>query len=168
MADVSNQTKRLVGEVAVLVCVLCFWARSSQTMYIDSVKAGVLKQVVKADPENIEVYRFLAHYYIKLGRYDEAAEALSQVLRIEPDNADSWKMLGDLYSDCGRHEEAMAAYRQAANLQADNPQARYQLGEAYLKIGREDLALEEYHKLKVLDEQLASDLLNLFNQQPQR
>lgn len=167
MAEVSNRTKRLVGEIAVLICVLCFWARSSQTMNIDSVKASVLKQVVKADPENIEVYRFLTHYYIKLGRHEEAARALSQALRIEPDNADSWRMLGDLYSDCGRHEEAMGAYRQAANLETDNPQVHYQLGEAYLKIGRKDLALEEYQKLKDLDEQLANDLLNLIDQTPQ-
>jgi len=167
MAEVSIQTKRIVGEIAVLICVLCFWARSSQTMNIDSVKASVLKQVVKADPENIEVYRFLTHYYIKLGRHEEAARALSQVLRIEPDNADSWKMLGDLYSDYGRNEEAMAAYRQAANLETDNPQAHYQLGEAYLSIGRKDLAFEEYQKLKVLDEQLAKDLFNLINQMPQ-
>ena len=139
MADVSQQTKRLVAEVTVLVCLTYIWGVSSPTVGIDSVKAGVLKHVVKADPDNVDAYRFLASYYIESGRYQHAADALRQVVRMEPEDAHAWVMLGDIYSDCGRHEDAMAAYRQATNLHADNAQAHYQLGEAYLQMGEKDL-----------------------------
>jgi cytochrome c-type biogenesis protein CcmH/NrfG len=167
MANVSKQTKRLVGEVAVLVCLMYVWGVSSPASRINSVKASVLKQVVKADPDNVDAYRFLAGYYIESGRYQDAADAQRQVVRMEPNDAQAWVMLGDIYSNCGHNEDAMAAYRKATNLYTDNAQAHYQLGEAYLRMGEKDLALEEHRKLKVLDEQLANDLLDLIHRQPQ-
>ncbi|MHC4540412.1 MAG: tetratricopeptide repeat protein, partial [Planctomycetota bacterium] len=126
---------------------------------------GVLKQVVKADSDNVDAYRFLAGYYIESGRHQEAADALRQVVRIEPTDAHALLMLGDIYSDCGRHEDAMAAYRQAANRHADNAQAHYQLGEAYLQMGEKDLALEQYDILRSLDKQSANELLRLIHEQ---
>jgi superkiller protein 3 len=157
------RTKRLVGEIAVLVFLMHVWGVRSPTVGINSVKAGVLKQVVKADSDNVDAHRFLADHYIQSNRHAEAAEALRQVVRIEPTDAHAWMMLGDIYSDCGRHEDAMAAYRQAANHQADNAQAHYQLGEAYLKMGERDLALEQYHILSSLDGQSANELLRLID-----
>ena len=168
MAEVSNQTKRIVGEIAVLICLTYIWGVSSPNVSANSVKAGILKQIVKADTDNVDAYRFLTDYYIKSGRNQEAADVLKQVVRIEPNDTDAWMMLGDIHSDCGRHEDAMAAYRQVANLQADNAPAHYQLGEAYLQMGDKDLALEEHQKLKRLDEQLANDLLDRIHGQPRK
>ena len=132
MAEVSNQTKRLVGEIAVLICLTYVWGVRSPTVNTTSVKAGVLKQVVKADPDNVDVYRFLAEFYIKTGRNQEAADALKQVVRIQPYDARAWMILGDVQAECGHNEDALAAYRKTASLRLDNPQAHYQLGEAYL------------------------------------
>ena len=160
MAEISKQTKRIVCEIAVLIFQEYNWGVNSPAVSSNRVKAGVLKQVVKAEPDNIDAYRFLADYYIESGRKQEAAHALRQIVRIKPNDAHAWMMLGDICSDCGRHDDAMAAYRHVANLQIDNPQAHYQLGEAYLKIGEKDLALEEHKKLKSLDKQLANDLLD--------
>ena len=165
MADVSKQTKRLIGEVAVIVCLTYVWGVRSPTMCMDSVKAGVLKQVVKVDADNVDAYRFLTSYYTESGRYQDAADAQKQVVRMEPYDAHAWVMLGDIYSDCGLHEDAMAAYRKATSLHADNAHVCYQLGEAYLQMGDKDLALEEHQKLKILDEQLANDLFDLIHQQ---
>jgi len=158
---VSNRTKRIVGEIAVLICLAYIWGVKSQVVSAGRLKAGVLKQVVKAEPDNVEAYRFLADYYVERGCNREAADALRQVVRIQPYDARAWMMLGDIQSDLGRHEDALAAYRKAANLHLDdNAQTHYQLGEAYIKIGEKDLALEEHKKLKRLDEELADDLLN--------
>ncbi len=168
MAEVSNQTKRIVGEIAVLVCLTYVWGVRSPTVNSASVKAGVLKQVVKADPDNVDVYRFLAEFYIRTGRNQEAADALRQVVRIQPYDVRTWMILGDIQAECGHNEDALAAYRKVAELRLDNPQAHYQLGEAFLKIGEEDLALGEHRKLKKLDEQLANDLLDRIQSQPQR
>jgi len=163
MAEVSNRTKRLVGEIAVALCLACIWGVSSPMVSTSTVKAGVLRQFVKADRDNLDAYRFLAEFYIKAGRHEEAAHALKQVVRLRPNDADAWMMLGDIQSACGHHEDAMAAYQQVANLHVDNAQAHFQLGDAYLKVGERDLALEEHEKLKPLDKQLASDLLDRIN-----
>ena len=156
----SKQTKRIVGEIAVLICVSYIWCVKSQVVSAGRFKAGVLKQVVKAEPDNVEAYRFLADYYIETGRKKKAANALEQVVRIQPYDIHAWMTLGDIQSDLGHHEEALAAYRKVANLYLDNAQAHYQLGRAYLKIDEKDLALEEHKKVKRLDKQLADDLLD--------
>ena len=164
MGEISKRTKRLVAELTVLVCITCFWVIKSAIFDIDDVKAGVLKQVVKADSDNADAYRFLAGYYMDSGSYEEAVEALKQVVKIEPYDFYAQTMLGDAYWGCGRHEEAMAAYKQAMNLQTDNPHVHYQIALAYLKMGDKDSALEEYEILKSLDEELANELLVLFRE----
>ena len=151
-------------ELVVLVFVVCIWVVKSATIDIDSVKAGVLKQVVKADPDNTDAYRFLAGYYMDSGSYEEAIEALRQVVRVEPGDSYAHSMLGDAYWNCGRYEEAMAAYKQAMKLHVDNPHVHYQIALAYLKMGDKDSALEEYEILKSLDEELANELLGLIHE----
>lgn len=161
MSDITKQTKLLVAELAVLVCLICIWIVRSATVNIDSVKACVLKQVVKADTNNIDVYRFLAGYYIKLGCYEEAVDAQKQVVRLDPNDARAHIVLADAYWECGHPEEALAAYKQAAKLYVDNAQVHFNLAEAYLKMDDKDSALKEYKILKTLDEQLADELLEL-------
>ena len=72
MGEITKRTKRLVAELAVFVCVICFRVVKSATFDIDDVKASVLKQAVKADPDNVDNYRFLAGYYMDSGSYEEA------------------------------------------------------------------------------------------------
>jgi superkiller protein 3 len=163
MAEISNRTKRIVGEIAVLICLGYVWGVNSPAVTKSRVKAGYLKQVVKAEPDNVDAYRFLADYYIQTTNYQQAADALKQVVRLEPRDSHSWMLLGDMHSICNNHDGAMAAYRQVADLHTDNAQAHYQLGVAYLKVEEKDMAKEEYKKLKKLDKQLANDLLDQIN-----
>lgn len=164
MSGIAKRTKRLVAELAVLVCLICIWFGTSATFDIDSVKAGVLRQVVKADTDNVDAYRFIASYYMEAGCTEKAVDALRQVVRLEPNDAHARVILGDAYWECGRHEEAMAAYKQAIDLHVDGAQAHYHLAEAYIKMGDEDSALQEYEILKTLDEELANELLGLIRQ----
>lgn len=163
MAEINKKTKRIVGEIAVLIGLAYVWCVNSSAVTLDRVKAGYLKQVVRAEPDNVEAYRFLADYYIESARYKKAAAALTQVVRLEPNDTHSWRLLGDMHSISNNHEGAMAAYRQVANLHTDNAQAHYQLGLAYLKVEEKGMAKEEYKKLKKLDKQLANDLLDHIN-----
>jgi tetratricopeptide (TPR) repeat protein len=164
MAEISNRTKRLVGELAVLICIFCVWYVKSATFDTTDVKAGVLKQVVKVDSDNLEAYRFLADYYMDSGRYEEAVKALREVVRMQPNDPAAQTMLGDAYWHCGCYEKAMMAYKQAMKLQLDNPYIHYQVGQAYLKMGDKDSALEEYEALKDLDKGLADRLAALIRE----
>ena len=158
MPEITNRTKRLVAELTVLICIVCFWVVKSTTFGIDDVKAGVLKHAVKTNPDDIEAHRFLAGYYMDSGSYEEAIGALRQVIRLEPDNSAAHSMLGDAYWHCGRYEQSMASYKQAMKLQLDNPYIHFQIAQAYLKMGDKDSALEEYEILKDMDEELANQL----------
>jgi tetratricopeptide (TPR) repeat protein len=164
MGEITNRTKRLVAELTVLVCIVCVWVVKSETLNIDDVQAGVLKQVVKADHDNADAYRFLAGYYMDSGSNDKAIEASRQVVRIDPNDAYAHSMLGDAYWNCGRYGEAIAAYKQAMKLHVDDPHVRYQIALAYLKMGDKDSAMEEYELLKDMDEKLANELLGHINE----
>jgi cytochrome c-type biogenesis protein CcmH/NrfG len=161
MAEISKRTKRLVGELAVLICIFCVWYVKSATFDTTDVKAGVLKQVVKIDSNNLKAHRFLAGYYMDSGRYEEAGNALKQVVRLDPNDSAAQTMLGDACWNCGCYEEAMMAYKQAMKMQLNNPYIHYQVGQAYLKMGDKDSAQEEYEVLKGLDKELANQLLVL-------
>lgn len=164
MREITNRTKRLVAEFTVLICIIYVWGVKSETFGIDDVKAGVLKQVVKADSDNVDAYRFLADYYMDSGSYEKAAEAHRQVVKIDPNDAYAHSMLGDAYWNCGRYEEAIEAYKQAMKIHGDAPHVHYQIALAYLKIGDKNSAMEEYELLKDMDEQLANELLGFINQ----
>jgi len=163
MREITNRTKRLVAEITVLVCIVCVWVVKSETVGIDYVKAGVLEQVVKADSDNVDAYRFLADYYMDAGSYEKAVKPLIEVVKIDPNDAYAHSKLGDAYWNCGRYEEAITAYKQSTKLHVDDPHIRYQIALAYLKIGDKDSAKEEYEILKGKDEDLANELLGHIN-----
>jgi len=164
MSEITNRTKRLVAELTVLICIICVWIVKSETFDIDDVKAGILKQVVKADSDNTDAYRFLAGYYMDSGSYEKAVKTLREVVKIDPNDANAHSMLGDAYWNCGRYEEAIVAYKQAMKLQVDDPHVRYQIALAYLKMGDKDSAMEEHKILKDMDEELANELLGLIRE----
>jgi tetratricopeptide (TPR) repeat protein len=159
MSQITNRAKRLVAELTVLVCVVCVWIVKSETFDMEDVKAGVLEQVVKADSDNADAYRFLAGYYMDEGSYEKAVETLREVVRIDPNDAYAYSMLGDAYWGYGHYEEAIVAYKQAMKLHVDDPHVRYQIALAYLKMGDKDSAIEEHEILKGVDEELANELL---------
>ena len=164
MSEITNRTKRLVAELTVLVSIVCFWIVKSGAFDIDDVKAGVLKQVVKADSDNADAYRFLAGYYMDSGSYEEAIEVLRQVVKIDPNDASAHSMLGDAYWGSSRYEDAIVAYKQAMKLHVDDPHVRYQIALAYLKMGDKDSALEEHKILNDMDRKLADELLGFINE----
>ena len=164
MTKITNRTKRLVAELTILLCIVYVWNVKSETYCIDDFKAGVLKQVVKADSDNVDAYRFLGSYYMDSGSYEKAIEVQRQVIKIDPNDANAHSMLGDAYWNCGLYGEAIEAYKQAMKLHGDAPHVHYQIALAYLKIGDKNSAMEEYELLKDMDEQLANELLSSINQ----
>jgi len=163
MAEVTKRTKRLVAELTVLVCIICVWVVKSKTLDMDDVRAGVLEQVVKADSNNADAYRFLAGYYMDEGSYEKAVATLREVVRIDPNDANAYSMLGDAYWGYGQYEEAVVAYKQAMELHVDDPHVRYQIALAYLKMGDKDSAMKEHKILKDMDKELANELLGVIN-----
>jgi len=74
-------------ELIVLILVICLWIVKSATIDIASVKAVILKQVVKMKPEDADAHCDLDIVYQKLGSNAEAAKAHKQAVLIRPDLA---------------------------------------------------------------------------------
>lgn len=164
MSEISNRTKRLVAEITVLICIVCIWVVKTKSVGMDDVRAGVLEQVVKADSDNVDAYRFLAGYYMDSGSYDKAVEALNRIVKADPNDAGAHSMLGDAYWNCERYEDALSAYKQAMKLRVGDPHDRYQIALVYLKMGDKDSAMEEYEILKGMNKELADELYALLRE----
>jgi len=66
--------------------------------------------MVAAEPEQEMVWYGLANEYVKLERWDEAADALRQVLKLNADFTAAYQMLGTAHAKQGRREEARRAW----------------------------------------------------------
>jgi len=135
-------------ELGVLIFVVCIWVVKSATIDIDSVKAGVLKQVVKVDRDNVEAY---AAYYDRSHDFEKAAKFANQLVRIEPNEPKTWNDLGDEYANCGRYEEAIMAYNKAAQLDPNWPWPHICLAFTYKDLHRYNEAIEEVEQVIKLE-----------------
>ena len=149
---------------AVAVCIFCIWIIKSGTIDIDGVKAGILKQVVKVDPNKADAHLFLGDHYADLYHYEEAIRVLKEAIKANPEDATKCSELGDLNFYLGHNEEAVKVYQQAIRIQPGNARTHYKLAKVYLDIGNKDLALQEYEILKTLDEELAKEVHDFIEQ----
>ena len=159
-----TKSRFLKAQFAVVVCIFCIWLVKSGTVDIDGVKAGILRQVVKIDPNNADAHLFLGDHYADLCHYEEAIRALKEAIKENPDDAAKCSELGDLYYYLGQNEEAIKSYQQAIRIEPRLAQTHYKLAKVYLEKGNKDLAWEEYEILKSLDEELSKELFDLLRQ----
>ncbi|HEY1402714.1 MAG TPA: tetratricopeptide repeat protein [Pyrinomonadaceae bacterium] len=68
------------------------------------------RAMVAAQPEQEMVWYGLANEYVKLERWDEAADALRQVVKLNADFTAAYQMLGTALMNQGRREEARRAW----------------------------------------------------------
>ncbi len=66
--------------------------------------------MVAAQPEQEMVWYGLANEYVKLERWDEAADALRQVVKLNADFTAAYQMLGTALMNQGRRDEARRAW----------------------------------------------------------
>jgi len=166
MSEITEPKKSrfLKAQFAVVVCIFCIWIIKSGTVDIDGVKAGILKQVVKVNPNNADAHLFLGDCYADLYHYEEAIRGFKEAIKTNPDDAVTYSKLGDLYSYLGYAEEAIATYRQALTIDPTMVEVRYNLSKVYLDIGEKDLAWNECEILHNLDEESAQELQDFVNQ----
>ena len=166
MTEIAEPKKSrfLKAQFAVIVCILCIWIIRSGAFEIDSVKAGILKQVVKADPDNVEAHLFLGDYYADLCHYHDAIRGLKEAIKTNPNDAPTCSELGDLCYYLGYNKEAIESYQQAIQIEPGTGETHGKLAKVYLEIGNKDLALQEYVTLKSLDEESAKELFGLLQE----
>ena len=171
MKQVGTRKRRwfLKVELVILMCLACVWAFNLGDVYIDGAIAGVLRQVVKIDSDNINAHRFLADHYFYSDRDEEAIKTYKEIVRIIPNDLDAQIDLAFMYDCLGRFEESAQAYREAIRIDPTDADIWTDLGdvcvsgEAYLQIGDRDSALKQHNILKTLDPELATELYDLMD-----
>ena len=73
-------------------------------------RINVLKEGIRAEPEDPVGYYLLGMEYAKLQRHLDAIEAFEKALRILPDYAAAFRELGKSLRDAGRKREAEEAW----------------------------------------------------------
>jgi tetratricopeptide (TPR) repeat protein len=79
---------------------------------------GMLRDVLKIDPKNVDAITNLGYFAIQSGQYEKAIERFEQVLQLDPNNAEAYLYLADVYLSQGDNEkgiEHLIKYRDIMN-----------------------------------------------------
>jgi tetratricopeptide (TPR) repeat protein len=106
---------------------------------------------------------FLGVIYSRLEDWEEALTYFKKTIELSPASAQGYLGLGITYNILGFNDKAMEALKKAVLINPGFAQARHALALCYLRKGDRASALEEYKILRVLDPDLADQLILLIN-----
>lgn len=115
-----------------------------------------LKESLKRDPHNAEVFLALAEIRLRQGKLDEAAVFVREAMVAEPGSANVLVAQGNILLLKKDATGAESAYRKALAIDKDNVSAYMGLGELYLRVlGKPQDAVDAYSHAAALNPQLA-------------
>lgn len=85
---------------------------------------ALLREVVAADPKNVEANKTLGSFSMQSQQYDKAIERFKTVIEVKPD-AETYFYLAAAYVKIGLKNEAIAAYQKSKELAADPSLSQY-------------------------------------------
>ncbi|MCM8791092.1 MAG: sulfatase-like hydrolase/transferase [Candidatus Omnitrophica bacterium] len=135
-------------------------ARLANSGKIDEAIAG-FKEVLKADPNNIEANRHIAQLYKEIGNYDDAIRHFRKAASFKPDDPETHNGLGNVYKNMGRVKEAFDEFSIAAVLDPEDGAVVNNIGWCYQQKGDFNKALEYYEKAVKLDPNIAMAHANM-------
>lgn len=103
---------------------------------------SVLRRLIEADPEDLDLRLRLASSLEKDGKIKEAIKEYEDLLKRMPkeDRLSVYKALGYLYTEIGRNKRAISSYRSAVELDKKDANLYYNLFFLYQKIGQNEKA----------------------------
>lgn len=85
---------------------------------------ALLREVVQADPKNLDANKTLGLFSMQSGQYDRAIDRFQTVIEIKAD-AESYFYLATAYEKIGQKTQAIAAYNKSKELAADPTLSQY-------------------------------------------
>lgn len=85
---------------------------------------ALLREVVQADPKNLDANKALGLFSMQSGQFDKAIERFKTVVEIKAD-AESYFYLAAAYEKIGQKSEAIAAYKKSKEIAADPTLSQY-------------------------------------------
>ena len=117
--------------------------------------------VIKPDYEL--AYFGLGIVYSQLETWEDALTSFRKAVELSPDYAAAYLGLGIAYTMLGRNRDAVEVCRKAIRIKPGYAQAHYALGLNYLMLGDRSSARNEQRILETLDQDLATELIDLIN-----
>lgn len=138
------------------------------TAAVEAHRAGKLadaerlyKQVLAADPRQVDALRLLGLVAQAVGKNDIAVQLIGEALKVDSRSADGWNDLAGVYSQMGKTGEALEAYRKAIDFRPHFAAARNNLGDLLSRMGRTQEAVASWREAIKLDPQLAEPHYNI-------
>ncbi len=104
--------------------------------------AQLYRQIVSADPANVEALHLLGVASLQLGQPRQASQWLERAVALQPSSSAFHANLGEAYRAQGRLEQAEACFRLALRLKPDNADAAYNFGLLLMQLGQPARAAE--------------------------
>lgn len=130
-----------------------FWyaAANERTEYYERAEK-LFYRSLDLQPDNPDVYNYLAYMWAELGiNLEQAEEYVAIALKARPDSAAFIDTLGWIYYKQGRYEEAYVEIRRAADIIPDDPVILDHLGDIYYALEKFDSAKENWLRAFTLD-----------------
>jgi tetratricopeptide (TPR) repeat protein len=115
-----------------------------------SAAEGVLRDVLKKDPDNEQALEQLSQLYMDQGRSAEAV-ALLEKAADDISSPDLLNTLGKAYVQTHDYAKAEAAYRRAVEAEPDDTNSRRGLAQTLLTEGKLPEALQQYQQLTAME-----------------
>lgn len=122
-------------------------ARSAVLSRDFELAARLFKQMLKENPDNVELMHELATTYIRSGEDTKALEICEQILKNDKDDYNALLNLGGIYRRLGRYDESVSILERALALAEDDIQAHYTLGFTLKQMGNFDEALQRFNRV---------------------
>ena len=107
----------------------------------------VLKDSLKTNPRNHNLYISLGNEYLKLRRFELAFQSYFSAYNLEPQNADISVCIGCVHREVGNYNDAVSAFLNAIKLDKNCVKAYIDLSDVYFNLGRHKEGLEYIYKV---------------------
>jgi tetratricopeptide (TPR) repeat protein len=95
----------------------------------------VLKDAIKANPNNAEPYQQLAFIYLKyLKKTDQAIDYANRAIALNPEDAEGYQRLVEIEVAAGQEKKALEVLDRAAKVRSNDPGFWMRLGKLYMAI----------------------------------
>jgi tetratricopeptide (TPR) repeat protein len=136
--------------------------RKTAQAYFEGGRVGeaidVLREALRYDNADPELWSSLGWAFIHLGRYAEAIDPLKRALVLRPDDIQCIKSLGLAAFALGRKQASLQSYQIALSLNPRDEEALFGLGILYVSSGNLKSAYRQYELLVGIPSPLAEDL----------
>jgi tetratricopeptide (TPR) repeat protein len=114
-------------------------------------------------PDAAEMHGWYGSILLKMGQPEEAIQYLRKAARLSPDVSDYHNGIGYCLFYLNNYHDAVSAFSNAVSINPSYVDALAGLGVSYSKLGQKEKAMDVYVKLRNIDGNSASKLLQIIN-----